>query len=434
MSFKTNDCQQLSLDDSFMTLTERERKALEKSWAKIFADEIFPAIDEERFSVLYSDKASRPNAPVNVIIGALIIKELFDYSDDEIVENLMLDLHLQYALHTTSFAEQPISDKTLSRFRKRCYDYERLHGVDLYHDCVKDLSGKIAKIMKLNRRIRRMDSIMIESNIRFLSRMELIYTCISKLIVYLTKNAPDKVSEQMKHYADPNDCNRIFYHQRNDDMDAIIQTLLTDSEFLLEVCKTDFEEVTEYQLFVRCLSDQTVVENEKRRLRTKEDGTMNSSALQNPSDPDATYRNKSGKLYRGYAANIEETVGKNGSVVTDYQYDKNTHTDSLFLQESLSAMEKSEEEIILITDGGYDGQDNIALAKEKNVRLVTTALIGKEAPDALADFEFNEDGTRLLKCAAGHEPVSQSFTKTTRQCRVSFDRLSISGAVPSQNL
>ena len=78
MSFKTNDCQQLSFDDSFITLTERERKALEKSWAKIFADEIFPAIDEERFSVLYSDKASRPNAPVNVIIGALIIKELFD--------------------------------------------------------------------------------------------------------------------------------------------------------------------------------------------------------------------------------------------------------------------------------------------------------------------------------------------------------------------
>lgn len=52
---------------------------------------------------------------------------------------------------------------------------------------------------------------------------------------------------------------------------------------------------------------------------------MNSSALQNPSDPDATYRNKSGKLHRGYSANIEETVGKNGSVVTDYQFDKNTY-------------------------------------------------------------------------------------------------------------
>ena len=84
--------------------------------------------------------------------------------------------------------------------------------------------------------------------------------------------------------------------------------------------------------------------------------------------------------------------------------------------------EKSEEEILLVTDGGYDGQDNIALAKEKNVHLVTTALIGKEAPDVLAVFEFNEDGTRLLKCAAGHVPISQSYTKSTRQCRVSFDR------------
>lgn len=95
-------------------------------------------------------------------------------------------------------------------------------------------------------------------------------------------------------------------------------------------------------------------------------------------------------------------------------------------------MEKSEEEIILVTDGGYDGQDNVALAKEKNVRLVTTALIGKEAPDALADFEFNEDGTRLLKCTAGHEPISQSYTKTTRQYRVSFDQNHCVGC-PYQN-
>lgn len=187
MSLKTNECQQLSLKDSFINFTDRERKALENSWAKVFADEIFPAIDEQCFSVLYSDKASRPNAPVNVIIGALIIKKLFDYSDDEIVENPMLDLHLQYALHTTSFAEQPLSDTTLSRFRKRCYDYETLHGADLYHDCVKDLSSKIAKIMKLNGRIRRMDSMMIESNIRFLSRMELFIPVFQSWLCFLQK-------------------------------------------------------------------------------------------------------------------------------------------------------------------------------------------------------------------------------------------------------
>ena len=74
MSFKENSYQQISFTDSFSGLTAGEQKALEKSWAKVFADEIFPAIDEKRFSVLYSDKASRPNTLVNVIVGALIIK------------------------------------------------------------------------------------------------------------------------------------------------------------------------------------------------------------------------------------------------------------------------------------------------------------------------------------------------------------------------
>ncbi len=346
------------------------KKVLENSWAHIFSEEIFPAIDEERFSVLYSDKASRPNTPVNVIISALIIKELFDYSDDEIVENLMLDLHLPYALHTTSFEEQPLPDKTLSRFRNRCYAYETAHGIDLYHDCVKDLSSKIAKLMNLNGRIKRMDSMMFESNIRFLSRMELIYTCISKLVLFLKKTVPENLTESLEHYADPNDYNRLFYHQWNDDMEQIIKMLLDDSDFLLNICGSAYDAVTEYQLFVKCLSDQTVVEDKKRRIRTKEDGTMNSAALQNPSDPDATYRNKAGKIHRGYVANLEETVGKNDSVVTDYWYEKNTHTDSRFLQETLHAMDKQEEETVLVTDGGYDGQDNVALARETTSGLL----------------------------------------------------------------
>jgi len=86
-----NSYQQLSLIDSFCGLTSREQKALEHSWAKSFAEDIFPFINEEPFEVLYSSNASRPNTPVNICIGALIIKEVFGISDDGIVENLMLD-------------------------------------------------------------------------------------------------------------------------------------------------------------------------------------------------------------------------------------------------------------------------------------------------------------------------------------------------------
>ena len=140
MAFVANNSQQLSLMDSTFNLTERERKFLEKSWAKTFADKIFPSINEEIFSVLYSSNASRPNTPVNVIVGALILKEALGDSDEELVEALMFDIRYQYALHTTSFKEQPLSDRTLSRFRARGLAYETETGIDLIHMCVISLA------------------------------------------------------------------------------------------------------------------------------------------------------------------------------------------------------------------------------------------------------------------------------------------------------
>lgn len=67
---------------------------------------------------------------------------------------------------------------------------------------------------------------------------------------------------------------------------------------------------------------------------------------------------------------------------------------------------------MLVTDGGYGGGDNTALAAEKNIQLVTTALIGEGAPDALAGFEYNGDDTKVLKCVAGYAPKSCSYTTT----------------------
>ena len=52
MSFKESTYQQLSLIDSFSVLTPREQKALEKSWAKVFADEIFPAVSVSAVMVM----------------------------------------------------------------------------------------------------------------------------------------------------------------------------------------------------------------------------------------------------------------------------------------------------------------------------------------------------------------------------------------------
>lgn len=422
MSFRTNSSQQMSMFDSTYGLTEREQKALDRSWARIFADDVFPQINEKRFSVLYSDKASRPNTPVNVIVGALIIKELFGISDDEVVDNLMLDPRYQLALHTTSFREQPLSDKSLSRFRIRCYNYERAYGVDLYHDCVTNLAEASARMMNIDKRIRRMDSLMVEANIRKLSRMELIYTCIAKLVAYLYKNGQDDLIGHMAHYYDPNDFNRVIYHCSDVDAGERFEVLLNDADTLLERCGSAFDDVTEYQLFVRCLSEQTIVEDGKRRLRTKEDDSMDSGLMQSPVDPDATFRTKAGKQHRGYAANVEESVGPNGSVVTDYQFDSNNKSDSEFLKDHLTDIGHQDKETVVVTDGAYSGDENVKAAADQNIRLITTDLLGKDADPVMGAFQFSEDGTRVLRCPAGNVPKSNWYNKQTGQVNVSFPR------------
>lgn len=57
-------------------------------------------------------------------------------------------------------------------------------------------------------------------------------------------------------------------------------------------------------------------------------------------------------------------------------------------------MDNQEERTVIVTDGAYSGTENTQLAAHKNVELITTSLTGKPAPDILADFEFNEEGTK----------------------------------------
>jgi hypothetical protein len=422
MSFKSNDSQQMTFNDAMFGLTPREKRMLEKSWAKHFSEKIFPLIDENKFACLYSDKASRPNTPVNVCVGALIIKEAFNMTDDEMVEALAFDIRYQYALHTTSFDEQPLSDKTLSRFRKRCYTYELTHGIDIIHDTITELSGEMAKFMKITGQVQRMDSLMVASNIKRLSRMELLYTCLSNFVAYLHNQKEDDKLDGFEHYYDPNDYNRVIYHQRNDDYDERLQTILADADLILKKCNDGYDEVSEYQLLARAFSEQVIKDGDTLRLKNKDDGSMNSSILQNPADPEATYREKAGKQYRGYVANVTESVGDDKSIITDYQFEQNTHSDSDFLKEHLETTNKRPERVTIVTDGAYSGEENHQLAESKNIELVTTDLLGRETKDIYADFIFSDDGQRIRLCPEGHEPKKSSFVKSNGQVRASFPK------------
>jgi len=368
MSFVENNSIQITFNDSTRSQTEREKKFLAKSWAKPFADNIFPAIKEESFAVLYSDKASRPNTPVNIIISALILKELLGLTDDEIVESLMFDIRFQYALHTTSFKEQPLSDRTLSRFRERCLTHEETTGEDLVKDCIINLSSQIADVMGINTGLKRMDSMMVASNIKKLSRLELLYTCVANLVKFLHKNKED-IPEEMQHYFEEDDCNKVIYHMKSMDIQEKVEKVLYDASLLIKKYASDYEKSNEYQLLIRVIKEQTVADdNDSLTLKDKNDKTMGPTILQNPADPDATYRYKAGKQHRGYVANLTEDVDidKKASIITDYDYQANTYSDSQFLKDSIEDSVKQTKTLTLLADGAYRGEENKAKAKEKN--------------------------------------------------------------------
>ncbi len=421
MSFVANDTEQISFFDSFNTLTEREKRFLNKSWAKYFSENIFPKIDEQPYAVLYSKKDSRPNTPVNVQIGALIIKELLGLSDDELLASMLFDIRFQYALHTTSCQEQPMNDRTLGRFRERCATYESETGIDLLHATIESLSDEMAKMMKLDLSLKRMDSLMVASNIKRMNRLELLYTCVANLAREVLK-VSGELPDELIHYTENDDRNLIIYHNKSEETADKIATVLHDAKTLKELCGSDYDESSNYQLLLRVLKEQAVEQEDGTyRLRTKEDGGMGSEILQNPADPDATFREKAGKQNRGYVANVTEVSGENGSIVTNYQYEKNTYSDSQFLKDAIEAMGEQQEAVTIVTDGAYSSEAAREMAEENNIHLEATNLTGRKADEFLAGFEFNESGTRVTKCPGGYAPKS-CCCSSSGQCTASFQR------------
>jgi hypothetical protein len=428
MSFVVNKNQQLSINDRYNSMTNREKKMLESSWAKPFAEHIFPAINEERFSVLYSENtATRPNTPVNVIIGSSIIKEIQGLSDDEVMLGLMFDIRMQYALHTTSYAEQPLSDRTLSRFRKRLYEYELETGKDLMKEEILSLSGAIAKMMKLKPHMKRMDSLMIASACKDMMRLEIVYTTVSNLVKATHRVHGDELLMGLENYLKEDDRNRVIYHNKAEERAAKIQNILEDGALLIKRLGDAGDELPEYVIAKRMLNDQST-EDEQGKIIAKSNHDIAPDSLQNPSDPDATYRKKAEKHHTGYAANIVETFNESGdSVITDYSFEQNRHSDSEFCKEAINNIAATgeaspKEKVVLIGDGAFASRANSELACANNVTLVTTALSGPTPPDVFADFDIDAESKRVLRCPAGYEPIKQSRNQATDTHRIVMEK------------
>lgn len=423
MSYKANEHQQLTLNDRFINQSPRTQKIIMNSWCKDFSDIVFPAINEDRFAVLYSDNpASRPNTPVNFIIGSLMLKENNNLNEDELLESICCDIRYQFALHTTHLDEQPVSDRTFSRFRERVYNYELETGVNLLEDEMMHLAEVYQKYMHLNSNIKRMDSLMIASRCKSMSRLEIIYQTTANAIRLVHRLGHDEmIPPDLLHYLDEDDYNEVIYYCKGEDAIPRLDKVLKEAAAVKTLMADElWYAFTEYQLLIRVLAEQTTISTDKT-MQAKDKKEISPKSLQNPSDPDATFRSKAGKSYKGYVGNIVETVGENGdSLITDVGFEQNSYSDSKFCNEYLKSRPENAEPEILIADGAYSGKQNQELADASNTQLVTTALTGKVVAELFAGFHFSEDGTKVLNCPMGYEPVKTTHYPKTGMCRALF--------------
>ena len=418
IAFKQNNYNETDLlNDSYIQTSERTKRWIEKSWAEPFATLLFPAINEQRFDVLYHEDNGRPNAPVNYIVGALILKEMLGLTDEDLILRCHTDICFHHALHSTSWKEQPVSDRTFSRFRERCYLYELETGHDLIQEEMESLSDTLTAYFNVKGTQKRMDSMMIASNARKLSRLELLYTCLERVIRKVKEGYPSIDLSEYMHYLDALHENKFIYHS-DQPYNEKLSLILTDASRFKHSFYSELKEDNDFHLLCRALDDQTTTD-EKGNVSVKKGKEISPASLQSPVEPEATYRYKSGKHYKGYVANVIETVGEELSFITQYAFETNVHSDTSFAFEAIEKLGKQDQPTTLVADGAYDSEDARTLGQSNGIDLVTTELKGRSPNPAYAGILIDE-GTQTIELPNGVQADSVRYYEKTDTYRVLF--------------
>ena len=420
MAFRTNENQQMSIGDNLYNLSDRGMRVLKGSWAEGFANHIFPNLPEEPFSVLYSDNdASKPNVPINIILGLFMLKEQFDLTDEEMVHQLMFNIQFQYALHTTSFAEQPVNDNTFRRFRNKVSEYYEQTGVDLVKEAFKGLRDKISGKMGLDPSLKRVDSLMISAGCLRLSRLNLMHETLRLAARDLARGG--KATDESRKYEDDGSHADIGYKLKREEVLAKMDEMLQDALALIERYPEALRGSEAFANLRRMVEDQSKMTDDGRVL--KEGKEISPESMQTPHDPEATYRKKAGKGNIGYVANIEESCDGDKRLVTDYDLQNNTYSDAKFAEDMVEAMPDSESgSRKVIMDGAYATAELVDKAAEKNIEIVTTSLIGGMQGTFEAEFEIDEESRTITRCPAGHEPIDCKYSDAKGGYRAHFDK------------
>jgi hypothetical protein len=409
--------QQPALISATSELPEKQRTRLENSWAGTFYKEFFCRIKEEPFSVLYSDLPSRPNVPVNVLIGLEALKAGFGWSDAELYDNYCYDLQVRYALGYDRLGDGDFEIRTLYYFRQRLSQYNAETGENLLENAFEQITDAQIVSLKVRTGMQRMDSTQIASNIVSASRLQLLVESLQRVQRILSKADQLRLAEVFAAYTQDSAGHYTYRIKGQEAQQEHLQKIGQAMHVLLADLKSAYAAEKAYQI-LECIFNNNfhLLESGPRAKENKE---LTSDCLQSVDDLEATYRTKGTGHYRGYVANLSETCDPENELqlITKVQVAPNNIDDNQLLAEALPDLKQRTELKTIYTDSGHAGPATDAVLQEQQVEHIQTAIRGiTPNPEKLnlADFiiKFNEGGQPVkVTCPQGQTETVQSTSR-----------------------
>ena len=440
---------QSSIFESSNLVSRKKAERLGKSWAEPFRTHALPLIDEEHFAPLYHQDNGRPNQPVQIVFGTLLLKEMFNLNDEEALEQLEFNLLWHHALCLTP-EDAHLCQKTLHNFRAR------LMANDNGRLAFTETTDRIIAAMGLRTERQRLDSTHIISNIAALTRLGLFCETIRVFLKALGRKHPrlsEQVSEKLRGR---------YIHESGDDTryhDARSKV----SRRRLAVCARDLyrlhslfrgtaaAELGEYVLLERLLEEQCEVVNDNAPLTDGDDDTgeggvpvsvkkskeVSSDSMQTPHDSDVTYSGHKGK---GYEVQISETCHEENVVemITYVEVTDACGSDAdatLAVLDELEARDLQPEE--LFADTTYGSGNNALDAERMGTELISPVggksveaddLTVKDRALTAADFTIDERNGSPTVCPAGHESIEETEKPGfPNRIEITFDQATCEG-------
>lgn len=158
---------------------------------------------------------------------------------------------------------------------------------------------------------------MVSSSCKNLSRVELVYTVNALFIKALKELAEDTIPEECLPYLEKGHKNKTIYRSRDAEMETKLEFLLKQSKTLYDAAIETGKEVTDIEKFKtlkRMLGEQKKNDDDFTNAEPKSGKDIWPKSLQNPSDPDATYRFRY-KNNIGYVANVIEVFDGDNRII-----------------------------------------------------------------------------------------------------------------------